>query len=95
MVDGLGGDEQLGGDLGVSVAGAEIRSSASCLRRIRSSGWARVAIRGPAGIDRMPRWRIFCPVIRAAAKAPRPMKIFTGLGSPSPRRYPCRATAAS
>ena len=85
MIDGLRGDEQLPGDLGVGPA-VQIRSSTSCSRRVSPSGWARVAVRGPAGMDRMPSSRIFCRATRAVAVAPRSAKICRASRSASSSR---------
>ena len=94
MAGGLGGDEQPGGDLGVSVAGAD---QVECLPLTPGQAQPMGPRRDPrpAGTGRRPGWRIFCPVIRAAATAPRLAKIFTASRS---RRFPalsCGATAAS
>ena len=63
-------DEQFRGDLGVGLPGADQAENVALTRgqpeRVRP-----VASRGPAGIDRMPSWRIFCRVSRAVAVAPR------------------------
>ena len=53
VIDGLGGDEQLGGDLGVGVPAADQVENFS-LAAGQPERMARVAVRGPAGIDRMP-----------------------------------------
>src|SRR5262249_20357669 len=51
---------------------AQIRPSTSRSRWVSRSGSARVAARGPAGIDRTPSDRSRCRAICAAASAPRP-----------------------
>jgi len=77
------------------VCPAQIRSSTSRSLRVSPSGCARVAVRGPAGIERMPHARIFCLVIRAAAEAPRPVKMLSASRSGPSCATSSRAIAAS
>src|SRR5580692_2654050 len=74
---------------------ALIRSSTSRSRRVSPSGSDRVAVRGPAGIDRTPSRRILCRVSWAAAGAPRPVKICSAWRSAASSLASCRASAAS
>ena len=55
----------------------------------------RVAVRGPAGIDRMASRRIFCRVSRTVADAPRSMKVHSALRSEASSVDSSKASAAS
>ena len=94
MVDGPAGEEQLGA-ISALLCPAQIRSSTSRSRRVSPNGSARVAVRGPAGIDRMPSRRILRRVSWAAAEAPRPVKIVSACRSAASSPASCRASAAS
>ena len=94
MIDGPGGQEQLGGDLGVAVPGAD-QPEHLALAPGQPERMARVALRGPAGIERMPSRRIVCRVGWTAATAPRPVKIVSAWRSAASSAASCRASAAS
>jgi hypothetical protein len=72
-------------EISALVCSAQIRSRISRSRRVNPNGCARVAVRGPTGIERAPsdrrRWRM----IRAAGRAPRlvrmPRAAFAGIAS--------------
>ena len=85
MVDGLGGDEQLGGDLGVCVAGADqVGYLLLTPRQAQRMGPRRG--RGPAGIDRRPIWASSAGY-PGRGRCPLAGKIFTALRYRAPRRY--------
>src|SRR5262249_56177903 len=75
--------------------GAQVRSGPSGRRRVSPSGCFRVAVRGPAGIDRMESWRIFFRVSRTVADAPRSMKIHSAWRSEVSSVDPSKASPAS
>ena len=95
MVDGLGGDEQLRARSGRWCArrrsGREPHARAGSARA-DEHGW-RFAARW--GSNRTPSRRIFCRVIRAAADAPRSVKIFRASRNAASSGASYRASAAS
>jgi hypothetical protein len=74
MVDGLGGDDQAGGDLRVGAPGTD-EVEDFCFAAVRPWGCSRVAAWWPAGIERMPSWRIVRRMMLAVAAAARSWQI--------------------
>ena len=75
MIDGLGREEEPRRDLGVGEPGARSGRGPRARAGSARAGAARVAVRGPAGIDLIPSRRICCRVTRAVADAPRSVQI--------------------